>query len=60
MKTTNGTEERGRSYEKQLMLECDSVAKEFRMKYDDNQIICNSQVRGILSMKHENKYYDKK
>ena len=42
------------------MLECDSMAKEAWMKCDDKEIIDNVQVRGNLSLKHENKNYDKK
>ena len=60
VKTRNGDEERGSDYERKLVLECDSIENEFRMKCANNEIIDNVQVRGNLSLKHKNKYYDKK
>ena len=36
------------------------MAKEVRLKCDADVINANSQVRGNVSLKHKNKYYDRK
>ena len=60
VRTRNDEEELGCNCEKQLMFECDSIAKEARIKFNDKEIIDTVQVRGNLSQKHENTHCDKK
>ena len=59
-KTRNDNEERGHDFERKLVLECDSVAKEARMKCGDNEIIENVQDRTNVNLKCKIKHCNKK
>ena len=60
VKTRKDNEELGYAYEKKLVLEYDSIAKEARAKCSDNKVIDEVKTRGNVSLKHKRKYYDKK
>ena len=60
VKTRNDNDDNGHVHEKQLVLECDTIANEVRIKCVDRETIKNVQVRGNFSLKHKNKHHDKK
>ena len=60
VRTKNDNDESGHSHEKKLTLECDNIAKEVRLKSYNDVINDNVQFRGNVSLKHEDRHYDKK
>ena len=60
VRTKNDNDESGHSYEKNLMIECDNIAKEVRLKFTNDAINDNVKFRVTVSLKHKYRCYDRK
>ena len=60
VRTKSYNAESGHSYEKKLMLECDNIAKEVRLKCNNEVLNNNIQFRGNVSLNHKGRCYDRK